>query len=72
MLQLHSGPVVFLDDANQQTVRRTNVTTGEIAGDRLEILSGLTEGDLLVTAGQFQLHDGDQVVLVEEKEARHE
>ena len=72
VLQLHSGPVVFLYDANQQTVRRTSITTGEITGDRLEILSGLTEGDLLVTAGQFQLHDGDQVVLVEEKEARHE
>ncbi len=70
VLQLHSGPVVFLYDPNQQKVWRTNVTTGEISGDRLQILSGLSEGQLLVTAGQFQLHDGDSVVLVEEKEAR--
>ncbi len=36
---------------------------GTVSGDRVEILSGLDEGDHLVTIGQHMLHGGDPVLI---------
>ncbi|MCI1930386.1 MAG: hypothetical protein LKJ13_01675 [Clostridia bacterium] len=45
------------------------VVLGEITGDKIQILSGISTGDKLVTSGQYQLKDGESVSLKEaEKE----
>ncbi len=40
---------------------RRTVQTGSVMGDFVEVTSGLTPGDLLVTRGGFNLKDGDRV-----------
>jgi hypothetical protein len=44
-------------------VHRRNVTVGELSDEGLEILEGLFDGDLLVTAGVTQIVDGQEVKL---------
>ena len=44
--------------------RRTPVTTGMTSGGQTEILSGLSEGDTVVTVGQSYLRDGEAVRVV--------
>jgi membrane fusion protein (multidrug efflux system) len=39
------------------------VTTGPTRGDQVAILTGLKEGDLVVTSGQVKLNNGDYVVV---------
>jgi len=53
------------DDAGEglATVRRRAVEIGELNSDGLEILSGLTEGELLIVAGIRFLEDGMTVKL---------
>jgi RND family efflux transporter MFP subunit len=46
-------------------VRRRAVTVGEISSAGIEILSGLTDGNMIVTAGIGQLEDGDEVSLAD-------
>ncbi len=43
------------------TVRRKTVTVGELTGEGLEVLEGLSDGDRLVTAGVSQIEDGLEV-----------
>lgn len=45
----------------QVTVRQTFVTTGDMRGDQVAILSGVKEGDTVVTAGQMKLRNGSAV-----------
>lgn len=66
VLQRSDGSVVFVYDAASKTVNRRTVTTGEIRGNAIEILSGLEFGDQIVTEGQFLLYDGDSVQLAGE------
>jgi membrane fusion protein, multidrug efflux system len=42
---------------------RRSVSTGSVEGDAVEVISGLTSGDLVVTRGGFNLSDGDRVVV---------
>lgn len=49
----------------QGVVKRRVVTVGELTSEGLEILSGLTEGELLVTAGVRRLVDGETVRMLE-------
>lgn len=44
-------------------VRRRSVLVGELLPEGLEIRDGLTEGELLVTAGISRVHDGQRVKL---------
>jgi len=60
-------PYVFVFDSASTKVKRQAIHIGLEAFDRVEILSGVQEGDLLVTAGRHQLSAGMQVVLFEEK-----
>lgn len=54
-----TGSVMVVDDANR--ARRVPVGLG-LTGDRsIEILSGLREGQLVVTSGVAELADGDQL-----------
>ncbi len=63
-----SGRFVYVaDPAGQQAglavVRRREVETGELTNDGLEVLSGLTENELLVVAGIRFLEEGMTVKL---------
>ncbi|MPM70748.1 Multidrug resistance protein MdtA [bioreactor metagenome] len=66
VLQRADGSVVFVYDSVNKTVKRKVITTGEICGSSIEILSGLEFGEQIVTEGQFLLYDGDVVLLAEE------
>jgi len=43
-----------------------SVRTGEVRGDRVEILEALAAGQRVVSAGQVKLRDGQPVVIDEE------
>lgn len=55
-----NGKVYVVNTANN-TVAITNVTAGTVFGDEVEILSGLTEGQQVVIAGQINLQDGAKI-----------
>ena len=62
---LHGRFVYLVTDIQEEvgTARRTPVVVGELTRDGLEIVEGLKDGDLLVTAGVSKLTDGRQVKL---------
>ncbi len=65
------GNIVFLveekgkDAASkpQLVARQTFVTTGETRGDQVSILSGVKEGDTVVTAGQMKLRNDTRLAV---------
>ena len=63
------GRVVFLlegvDEPGVGVVRRVSVEIGGFNRDRLEIVSGLAEGQRVVTAGVRRLTDGQRVKLLD-------
>jgi RND family efflux transporter MFP subunit len=71
------GRFVFLAEAQgdgSAVVRRHPVTVGDLTTDdqhdRIEILGGLSEGDVIITAGVRRLEDGRQVRLIETSESQ--
>jgi len=46
-----------------QTVRQVFVTLGDTRGDQVQALSGVKEGDVVVTAGQLKLKNGTPVAI---------
>ena len=62
-----SGRFVFIAEPGANdlaTTRRRNVKVGDLTGGGLEILEGLEEGELLITAGVSRIEDGMQVRLL--------
>jgi membrane fusion protein (multidrug efflux system) len=64
------GDTVFLleeskgkDEKVRLVAQQKFVTTGEARGDQVAILSGIKEGDTVVTAGQIKLRSGFPVVV---------
>ncbi len=62
------GATVFLvipDPANSggRTVRQTFVTLGDTRGDQVQALSGVKEGDVVVSAGQLKIKNGTPVAI---------
>ncbi len=55
--------MVYVTNADNQVEQRS-VALGLTQDDQVEILSGLTEGDLVVTVGQADLEDGAKVEVV--------
>ncbi len=55
--------VVQPADGDTATVKRVTVQVGELHADGLEIFSGLSDGDLVVTAGVSKIKDGQKVKL---------
>ena len=55
----YEASFVYILDGTK--VRRNAVTTGAISDSLIEITSGLAEGDVVVTAGNDYLRDGDTV-----------
>lgn len=49
--------------APAMTVRQAFVTVGEKRGDQVAILTGVKEGELVVTSGQLKLRNGSAVVI---------
>jgi len=49
--------------APAMTVKQSFVTVGEKRGDQVAILTGVKEGDLVVTSGQLKLRNGSPVVI---------
>lgn len=54
------GSTVYLVQQNgaAATARQTFVTTGATRGDQVAVLSGVKDGDVVVTAGQVKLRNG--------------
>jgi membrane fusion protein (multidrug efflux system) len=61
------GEVVFVvtSTGEDTIVERRPVTTGEIRGDEIELVSGVTEKDLVVVIGQNKLRNGMKVMVTE-------
>ena len=61
------GRFVFLVEPTEEglgVVRRREVAIGELTSEGLEILKGVQDGDLVVTAGVTRLVDGQKVKLL--------
>jgi len=61
------GRFVFVVEPGENemgVVRKTAVTIGEISGEGLEVLEGLSDGDLVVTAGVSKIVNGQKVKLL--------
>ena len=62
------GATVFLvipDPGNKggQTVKQTFVTLGDTRGDQVQALTGVKDGDVVVTAGQLKIKNGTPVAI---------
>lgn len=63
VIQLSSGSIIFTYDENTNTVSKKSVVTGDIIGDNIQIIEGISTGDVIVTEGQFLIKDGDKVIV---------
>jgi membrane fusion protein (multidrug efflux system) len=59
------GSTVFLVEASgaAHVAKQTFVTTGATRGDQVAVLTGVKDGDVIVTAGQIKLHNGSPVTI---------
>jgi len=69
VIETNEGRFAFVvENINEQlgTVKRKTVTTGHITERGLQVLTGLQQGDRLITAGMSKMSDGMTVRLSEE------
>ena len=66
----YGSTVYIVDDKGKDAkgrprlvARQTFVTTGATRGDQVAVLSGVSEGDTVVTSGQVKLHNGSPIVV---------
>jgi membrane fusion protein (multidrug efflux system) len=65
------GDTVYIVDSKsgpdggkpQLVARQTFVTTGPTRGDQVAVLKGVSEGEMIVTAGQIKLHNGTPILI---------
>jgi membrane fusion protein (multidrug efflux system) len=57
-----ASAVMVVESATRKAELR-KVMTGRLIGEDVEITSGLKEGDLVITSGQEQVHEGDRVTM---------
>ena len=65
------GDTVYIVDSKsgpdggkpQLVARQTFVTTGPTRGDQVAVLKGVSEGEMIVTAGQIKLHNGTPLLI---------
>ncbi|MDX2027643.1 MAG: efflux RND transporter periplasmic adaptor subunit [Alphaproteobacteria bacterium] len=55
--------IVDNTDAAKPVVKQTFVTLGATRGDQVAVLSGVAEGDVVVTAGQLKLRNGSPIIV---------
>lgn len=60
VINLSDGSAVYVYSDNTQTVTKKYIETGDIVKDKIEVVSGLSNGEKLVVDGQFVLHDGEK------------
>jgi RND family efflux transporter MFP subunit len=60
--QTDGEPYVFVVNTHNKRVIKTQIHIGGIINNKLEILSGLSEGELIVTYGKHKLSDDEKVV----------
>lgn len=56
--------VMFIDDDNDNRIEQREVEIGERRAGEVEILGGLSEGDLVVSQGLLKVREGDNVDLL--------
>jgi hypothetical protein len=49
---------------NNNVATLKKIVSGRILGDKVEILEGLNDGDVVVTSGQINLSDNTKVSIV--------
>jgi RND family efflux transporter MFP subunit len=59
------NPYVYVLDGDRASIRK--ITVGREIGENIEVLSGLKEGDDVVTIGQINLTDGTKITLSNSK-----
>ena len=52
---------VYKVDPNSKTVEKETVELGSFVNNEIEIISGISQGDLIVTEGQHKLFDKARV-----------
>lgn len=57
-----SNQVFLIKSDSTATLRK--VTAGRVMGDKVEVLEGLNEGDVVITSGQINLNEGSKVSVV--------
>jgi RND family efflux transporter MFP subunit len=62
------GAIIWLVDEQTMTVHEQRIELGRMAGASVAVISGVTEGQRIVTAGSAYLAEGMQVTLMETKE----
>jgi RND family efflux transporter MFP subunit len=62
---LNQNAYVFVYDSTSQTVKQRQVQTENIMGDQVYISSGLSNGEIIATAGVAFLKDGQAVTLLD-------
>lgn len=55
------GLFVFVLENDEQTVKRRAISTGITQGNRVEVLDGLTDNEIVVILGNISLEEGDLV-----------
>lgn len=60
VINLSDGSAVYVYSDDTQTVTKKYIETGDIVKDKIEVVSGLSNGEKLVVDGQFVLHDGEK------------
>ncbi|WP_447044573.1 efflux RND transporter periplasmic adaptor subunit [Vreelandella sp. H-I2] len=61
---LNDQAFVFVFDEQSGRVEERSVQLGQQAGERREVLEGLSPGEQVVTEGRTRLNDGDRVTLI--------
>lgn len=61
---LNSRSYVFIADTARSRAFRMDVVPGEIIDGNIGIVSGLKEGDIIITGGQHKLVDGSSISIV--------
>jgi multidrug efflux pump subunit AcrA (membrane-fusion protein) len=62
---------VFVFDPRSSTVSKRSIRTGGVRDNDIAVLDGLTQGDIIATAGVTFLRDGQTVTLVDEQLVRN-
>lgn len=59
-----SSVFLAVHDSLRVTAKRVTVTAGRVSNTRTEILTGVKEGDEVITSGLTNLHDGDAITIL--------
>jgi membrane fusion protein (multidrug efflux system) len=63
---------VVRDEAGKTKVEQTFVTTGSARGDQISILTGIKDGDEIVSSGQLKLRNGTPVTINNDVQPRND